>query len=94
MDTVCSGFPKAAHDGVSMLELQRQLRLMCSHLRHLDLASQKQSTLNTFFQSTKVDGIYSRHQKYYISLLYLFLKHKFVLYVLTVCYDVMDVTCT
>jgi len=50
MDMVCSGFPKGAHDSVSTLELQQQLWLMCGHLCHLDLASQKQSTLDAFFK--------------------------------------------
>ena len=38
-------------DGVSVLALQNQLRKLRAHFRHLELASLKQTTLDTFLHS-------------------------------------------
>jgi len=38
-------------DGVSVLALQNQLRKLCAHFHHLEFASLKQTTLDTFIHS-------------------------------------------
>jgi hypothetical protein len=43
-------------EGVSVLELQKQLRRMKGHFCHLEFASRKQSTLNNFFTSGSHDS--------------------------------------
>jgi hypothetical protein len=42
-------------EGVSVLELQKQLRRMRGHFCYLEFASQKQSTLSNFFTSGSHD---------------------------------------
>jgi hypothetical protein len=41
--------------GVAILELQRQLRKLRGHLHHVEEASQKQSTLDSFFTPQNIE---------------------------------------
>jgi hypothetical protein len=42
-------------EGVAILELQRQLRKLRGHFCHVEVATQKQSTLDSFFTPQDVE---------------------------------------